>query len=320
MYFSSIDNENYAIKPMNCPGAMLVYKRKIHSYRDLPLRLGELGQVHRHELSGTLHGLMRVRCFTQDDAHIFMLDSQITDEIIKVIELVDYFYKIFGFNYHVELSTKPEKAMGSDSMWENAINSLKKALEIKNIDYKINEGDGAFYGPKIDFHLEDSIGRTWQCGTIQLDFQMPERFDLSYIGSDGEKHRPAMIHRVIFGSIERFIGILTEHFAGAFPLWIAPLQVKIIPITEKNHDYANEISNILRQRGIRVETDYRNEKMGYKIRESQLQKIPYMLIVGDKEEKEGTVSVRNREKGDIGVETINEFTERVLYDIENKSY
>lgn len=320
MYFTSIDNEKYAVKPMNCPGSMLIYKRKIHSYRDLPLRLAELGLVHRHELSGTLHGLMRVRCFTQDDAHIFMLDSQITDEIIGVIDLVDYFYKIFGFKYYVELSTKPEKAMGSDLMWENATNALKKALEIKGLNYKINEGDGAFYGPKIDFHLEDSIGRTWQCGTIQLDFQMPERFDLTYIGSDGEKHRPVMIHRVIFGSIERFIGILTEHFAGAFPLWLAPIQVKIIPITEKNHDYAQKVSNKLKEKDIIVETDYRNEKVGYKIRESQLEKIPYMLIIGDKEEKQGTVSVRSRKEGDMGTEIVEDFMTRVLNEVKNKSY
>lgn len=320
MYFTSIDNEKYAVKPMNCPGSMLIYKRKIHSYRDLPLRYAELGLVHRHELSGALHGLMRVRCFTQDDAHIFMLDSQVTDEIIGVIDLVDYFYKVFGFKYYVELSTKPENAMGSDLMWEKATDALRKALEIKGLNYKTNEGDGAFYGPKIDFHLEDSIGRTWQCGTIQLDFQMPERFDLTYIGSDGEKHRPVMIHRVIFGSIERFIGILTEHFAGAFPLWLAPVQVKIIPITQKNHEYTQKVSNELKEKDIRVETDYRNEKVGYKIRESQLEKIPYMLIIGDKEEKQGTVSVRSRKEGDIGTETVKDFMIRVLNEVENKIY
>ena len=305
---------------MNCPGSMLIYKRKIHSYRDLPLRYAELGLVHRHELSGELHGLMRVRCFTQDDAHIFMLDSQVTDEIIGVIDLVDYFYKVFGFKYYVELSTKPENAMGSDLMWEKATDALRKALEIKGLNYKTNEGDGAFYGPKIDFHLEDSIGRTWQCGTIQLDFQMPERFDLTYIGSDGEKHRPVMIHRVIFGSIERFIGILTEHFAGAFPLWLAPVQVKIIPITQKNHEYTQKVSNELKEKDIKVETDYRNEKVGYKIRESQLEKIPYMLIIGDKEEKQGTVSVRSRKEGDIGTETVKDFMIRVLNEVENKIY
>lgn len=319
MYFTTIDDEGYAVKPMNCPGGMLLYKRKMHSYRELPLRLAELGLVHRHELSGVLHGLMRVRCFTQDDAHIFMLPSQITEEIIGVIDLVDYFYKIFGFNYRVELSTRPENSMGSDKMWEKATNALKEALDIKGIDYKVNEGDGAFYGPKIDFHLEDSIGRTWQCGTIQLDFQMPERFDLTYIGQDGEKHRPVMIHRVIFGSIERFIGILIEHFAGAFPLWLAPVQVKVIPITDKHHEYANKVANMLEQKDIRVEVDYRNEKVGYKIREAQLEKIPYMLIVGDKEEAEGTVSIRARKEGDIGTERMDSFINKLMNEIADKS-
>ncbi|MDK2901580.1 MAG: threonyl-tRNA synthetase [Thermosediminibacterales bacterium] len=319
MYFTTIDDEGYAVKPMNCPGGMLLYKRKMHSYRELPLRLAELGLVHRHELSGVLHGLMRVRCFTQDDAHIFMLPSQITEEIIGVIDLVDYFYKIFGFNYRVELSTRPENSMGSDEMWEKATNALKEALDIKGIDYKVNEGDGAFYGPKIDFHLEDSIGRTWQCGTIQLDFQMPERFDLTYIGQDGEKHRPVMIHRVIFGSIERFIGILIEHFAGAFPLWLAPVQVKVIPITDKHHEYANKVANMLEQKDIRVEVDYRNEKVGYKIREAQLEKIPYMLIVGDKEEAEGTVSIRARKEGDIGTERMDTFINKLMNEIADKS-
>jgi threonyl-tRNA synthetase len=319
MYFTTIDDEGYAVKPMNCPGGMLLYKRKMHSYRELPLRLAELGLVHRHELSGVLHGLMRVRCFTQDDAHIFMLPSQITEEIIGVIDLVDYFYKIFGFNYRVELSTRPENSMGSDEMWEKATNALKEALDIKGIDYKVNEGDGAFYGPKIDFHLEDSIGRTWQCGTIQLDFQMPERFDLTYIGQDGEKHRPVMIHRVIFGSIERFIGILIEHFAGAFPLWLAPVQVKVIPITDKHHEYANKVANMLEQKDIRVEVDYRNEKVGYKIREAQLEKIPYMLIVGDKEEAEGTVSIRARKEGDIGTERMDSFINKLMNEIADKS-
>lgn len=319
MYFTTIDDEGYAVKPMNCPGGMLLYKRKMHSYRELPLRLAELGLVHRHELSGVLHGLMRVRCFTQDDAHIFMLPSQITDEIIGVIDLVDYFYKIFGFNYRVELSTRPENSMGSDEMWEKATNALKEALDIKGIDYKVNEGDGAFYGPKIDFHLEDSIGRTWQCGTIQLDFQMPERFDLTYIGQDGEKHRPVMIHRVIFGSIERFIGILIEHFAGAFPLWLAPVQVKVIPITDKHHEYANKVANMLEQKDIRVEVDYRNEKVGYKIREAQLEKIPYMVIVGDKEEAEGTVSIRARKEGDIGTERMDTFINKLMNEIADES-
>jgi len=319
MYFTTIDDEGYAVKPMNCPGGMLLYKRKMHSYRELPLRLAELGLVHRHELSGVLHGLMRVRCFTQDDAHIFMLPSQITEEIIGVIDLVDYFYKIFGFNYRVELSTRPENSMGSDEMWEKATNALKEALDIKGIDYKVNEGDGAFYGPKIDFHLEDSIGRTWQCGTIQLDFQMPERFDLTYIGQDGEKHRPVMIHRVIFGSIERFIGILIEHFAGAFPLWLAPVQVKVIPITDKHHEYANKVANMLEQKDIRVEVDYRNEKVGYKIREAQLEKIPYMVIVGDKEEAEGTVSIRARKEGDIGTERMDTFINKLMNEIADES-
>ncbi|NLM25732.1 MAG: threonine--tRNA ligase, partial [Firmicutes bacterium] len=269
MYTTEIDNEAYAVKPMNCPGGMLVYKTKMHSYRDLPLRLGELGLVHRHELSGALHGLMRVRSFTQDDAHLFMLPEQIKSEITDLIALIDRFYKIFGFNYHMELSTRPENSMGTDEEWELATNALKEALEENGYDYVINEGDGAFYGPKIDFHLEDCLGRTWQCGTIQLDFQMPERFDLSYIGQDGQKHRPVMIHRVVFGSIERFIGILIEHFAGAFPTWLAPVQVKILPIADAHHEYANALAEQLRDNGIRVELDYRNEKIGYKIREAQ---------------------------------------------------
>ncbi len=311
MYFTVIDEENYAVKPMNCPGGMIIYNDEVHSYRELPIRLGELGLVHRHELSGVLHGLMRVRSFTQDDAHIFMTQSQIEQEIIGVIDLVDYVYNIFGFEYSVELSTRPEDSMGSDELWEAATNSLRLALEKKGLPYKINEGDGAFYGPKIDFHLKDSIGRTWQCGTIQLDFQMPERFDLTYIGPDGEKHRPVMIHRVIFGSIERFIGILIEHYAGAFPLWLAPVQARILPISEKHHDYAKEIKVKLDEAGIRVELDKRNEKIGYKIREAQVQKIPYMLIVGDKEQKENTVSVRIREKGDIGSKPLSEFIDEV---------
>jgi len=318
MYFTEIDDETYAIKPMNCPGGILLYKRKIHSYRDLPIRMGELGLVHRHELSGTLHGLMRVRSFTQDDAHIFMLPSQITDEILGVIDLADYIYRIFGFSYNVELSTKPDNAMGSDELWEKATNSLKEALKIKGLDYKINEGDGAFYGPKIDFHLEDSIGRTWQCGTIQLDFQMPEKFDLTYIGKDGEKHRPVMIHRTIFGSIERFIGILIEHYAGAFPVWLAPIQVRILPITDAHHGYANRLKDIFEKEEIRVEADLRNEKVGYKIREAQLQKIPYMIIVGDKEVEENTISVRTREKGDLGSFSIDEFVKEIKAKIKNK--
>ncbi|MDD4570225.1 MAG: threonine--tRNA ligase [Tepidanaerobacteraceae bacterium] len=312
MYFTKIDESDYAVKPMNCPGGILMYKTDSHSYRDLPIRLGELGLVHRHELSGVLHGLMRVRCFTQDDAHIFMMPSQIEDEIIAVIDLVDYFYKIFGFEYNVELSTRPEDSMGSDELWEQATEALRKALDKKGMSYKVNEGDGAFYGPKIDFHLRDSIGRTWQCGTIQLDFQMPERFDLTYIGADGEKHRPVMIHRVIFGSIERFIGILIEHFAGAFPVWLAPVQARILPISEKHMDYARKVRSQLQEGGIRVELDERNEKIGYKIREAQVQKLPFMLIVGDKEVSENTLSVRLREKGDVGQKPIEEFIKEVV--------
>jgi threonyl-tRNA synthetase len=318
MYFTEIDAMGYAVKPMNCPGGILMYKRKMHSYRDLPIRMGELGLVHRHELSGALHGLMRVRCFTQDDAHIFMLPSQIRDEIIGVIDLVDYIYGIFGFKYHVELSTKPEKAMGSDEIWELATDSLRAALDAKGMDYKVNEGDGAFYGPKIDFHLEDCIGRTWQCGTIQLDFQMPERFDLTYVGPDGEKHRPVMIHRVIFGSIERFIAILTEHYAGAFPTWLAPVQVKVLPIGETQASYAQEIAQELQAEGVRVEVDDRNEKIGYRIREAQLEKVPYMLVVGDNEVKNKTVSVRSRKEGDLGPKDLTQFVKSLLEEIKGK--
>lgn len=318
MYFTEIDAMGYAVKPMNCPGGILMYKRKMHSYRDLPIRMGELGLVHRHELSGALHGLMRVRCFTQDDAHIFMLPSQIRDEIIGVIDLVDYIYGIFGFKYHVELSTKPEKAMGSDEIWDLATDSLRAALDAKGMDYKVNEGDGAFYGPKIDFHLEDCIGRTWQCGTIQLDFQMPERFDLTYVGSDGEKHRPVMIHRVIFGSIERFIAILTEHYAGAFPTWLAPVQVKVLPIGETQASYAQEIAQELQTEGVRVEVDDRNEKIGYRIREAQLEKVPYMLVVGDNEVKNKTVSVRSRKEGDLGPKDLTQFVKSLLEEIKGK--
>lgn len=311
MYFTQIDGENYAVKPMNCPGGILMYKTDSHSYRDLPIRLGELGLVHRHELSGVLHGLMRVRCFTQDDAHIFMTPSQIEDEIIGVIDLVDYFYQIFGFEYKVELSTRPENSMGSDELWEQATSALQGALEKKGMSYKINEGDGAFYGPKIDFHLKDSLGRTWQCGTIQLDFQMPERFDLTYIGQDGEKHRPVMIHRVVFGSIERFIGILIEHYGGAFPVWLAPVQAKILPISEKHLDYAYKVKKQLDAAGIRAEVDERNEKIGYKVRDAQMKRIPFMLVTGDKEASENTVSVRTREKGDTGSKSIEEFINEV---------
>ncbi|SDG37096.1 threonyl-tRNA synthetase [Thermoanaerobacter thermohydrosulfuricus] len=319
MYFTEIDGETYAIKPMNCPGAMLVYKSTMHSYRDLPLRLCELGLVHRHELSGVLHGLMRVRSFTQDDAHLFMTPEQVEDEILGVINLVDYFYKIFGFEYFVELSTRPENSMGSDEDWELATNALISALNRVNLPYKVNEGDGAFYGPKIDFHLKDSIGRTWQCGTIQLDFQMPERFELEYIGPDGEKHRPIMLHRVIYGSIERFIGILTEHFAGAFPTWLAPVQVRVLPISDKHYAYAQNVYGRLLENDIRAELDNRNEKIGYKIREAQLQKIPYMLIVGDKEVEQGTVSLRSRKEGDLGDISLNEFIEKILKEIATKA-
>lgn len=318
MYFTKIDEENYAIKPMNCPGSILVYKSKLHSYKEFPLRLGELGLVHRHELSGALHGLMRVRCFTQDDAHIFMTKEQIKDEILNVIKLIDDFYKVFGFDYFVELSTRPEDSMGSDEDWEVATNGLKDALEGAGLDYKINEGDGAFYGPKIDFHLKDCIGRTWQCGTIQLDFQMPERFDLAYIGQDGEKHRPVMVHRVVFGSIERFIGILIEHFAGAFPAWLAPVQVKVMTITDSQKDYASKVVAQLKEKGIRVEFDDRNEKIGYKIREAQLQKIPYMIVLGDKEVSENKVAVRSRQDGDLGAISLEKFIEKLNCEIENR--
>lgn len=319
MYTTEIDNEAYAVKPMNCPGGMLVYKTKMHSYRDLPLRLGELGLVHRHELSGALHGLMRVRSFTQDDAHLFMLPEQIKSEITDLIALIDRFYKIFGFNYHMELSTRPENSMGTDEEWELATNALKEALEENGYDYVINEGDGAFYGPKIDFHLEDCLGRTWQCGTIQLDFQMPERFDLSYIGQDGQKHRPVMIHRVVFGSIERFIGILIEHFAGAFPTWLAPVQVKILPIADAHHEYANALAEQLRDNGIRVELDYRNEKIGYKIREAQMQKVPYMLVLGDKEVENKQIAVRSRKEGEQGVVAVAEFIAKLKEEINSKA-
>jgi len=308
MYFTKIDEMDYAIKPMNCPGAILVYKEGIKSYRDLPLRLAELGIVHRHERSGVLHGLMRVRAFTQDDAHIFCTPEQIKGEIEGIIRLADHFYRdIFGFDYSVELSTKPEKAMGSDEIWEKATNALKSTLDDLSIPYRIREGEGAFYGPKIDFHLRDCIGRTWQCGTIQLDFLIPEKFDVTYVGTDGERHRPVMIHRVIYGSLERFFGILIEHYAGAFPLWLAPVQVKILTIGEAHIPFARELYDILFDRGYRVELDDRNEKLGYKIRGAQLEKVPYMAIVGDKEVSERKVSVRERKEGDIGSFSIDEF-------------
>ncbi len=318
MYFTKIDETDFAIKPMNCPGSILVYKHSLHSYRDLPIRMGELGLVHRHEKSGALHGLMRVRCFTQDDAHIFMLPSQIKDEIKGVISLIDGVYKLFGFDYHLELSTKPEKAMGSDEIWEMATNALKEALEEESLPYQINEGDGAFYGPKIDFHLTDCLGRTWQCGTIQLDFLMPEKFDIHYIGEDGEKHRPVMIHRVAFGSIERFIGILTEHFAGAFPTWLCPVQVRLMSITDKQLPYIKEICDKMRSRGIRAEVDARNEKIGYKLRESFQMKIPYSLVAGDKEVADGTISLRRLGKGDLGAVNVDQLIEDIIEEIKER--
>ncbi len=318
MYFTRIEEQDFAVKPMNCPGAMLLFKTKMHSYRDLPLRMAELGLVHRHELSGALHGLMRVRAFTQDDAHIFMLPSQIKDEVARVIELTDRMYHLFGFEYHVELSTKPEKAMGSAEMWEIATAALRDVLEERKIAYLVNAGDGAFYGPKIDFHLKDSIGRTWQCGTIQLDFQMPEKFDLTYVGEDGQKHRPAVIHRVIYGSIERFMAVLIEHFAGAFPVWLSPQQVVVLPITEKFHQYAKDVTAMLWAAGVRVEADLRNEKVGYKIREAQMQKVPYMLVVGEKEEDAGAVAVRERALGEVGTMKIEEFIEKIKLEIKEK--
>ena len=319
MYALQIDEEDYAIKPMNCPGGMLVYKTEMRSYRDFPMRVGEVGRVHRHELSGALHGLMRVRAFTQDDAHIFMLPEQIKDEIKGVAKLIDEVYSKFGFKYHVELSTRPENSMGSDEEWEMAESALQEALEEFGLTYKLNEGDGAFYGPKIDFHLEDCIGRTWQCGTIQLDFQLPQRFDLTYIGKDGEKHRPIVIHRVAFGSIERFIGILIEHFAGKFPTWLAPLQAKVLPITDRNIKYAKEVAKKMKEKGIKVEVDDRSEKIGYKIREAQLEKIPYMIILGDKEEESGSISVRSRDKGELGSQSLDQFMNNVIEEINERS-
>ena len=300
MYTTKIDGEDYAIKPMNCPGGLLVYKTQPHSYKDLPIRMGELGIVHRHEKSGQLHGLMRVRCFTQDDAHIFMLPEQITDEIKGVVRIIDEVYKLFGFKYHVELSTRPDNSIGSDEDWEAATNALRAALDSIGLDYVVNEGDGAFYGPKIDFHLEDSIKRTWQCGTIQLDFQLPQRFEIEYVGEDGQKHRPIMIHRVVFGSVERFIGILIEHFAGKFPVWLAPEQVKVLPVTDRAADYAQQLVKEMNEMGLRASADLRKEKIGRKILDAEVEKVPYKLIVGDKEVEDGTVSVRRRGEGDIG--------------------
>ena len=313
MYTTVIDDMDFAVKPMNCPGGMLVYKMEPRSYKELPLRLGELGLVHRHEKSGQLHGLMRVRCFTQDDAHIFMTEAQIENEIQKVVKLIDEVYKKFGFTYHVELSTRPDDSMGTEEEWEVATNALENAIKAMNIPYEVNEGDGAFYGPKLDFHLQDSIGRTWQCGTIQLDFQLPQRFEAEYIGADGEKHRPIMIHRVVFGSIERFIGILIEHYAGKFPTWLAPVQAKVLPVSDKFADYAKQVAEALKASGVRVEVDDRDEKLGYKIRQAQLQKVPYMLILGEKEQSAGTVSVRKRDLIDendspeLGTMSVEEF-------------
>ena len=311
MYTTVIDEEDYAIKPMNCPGGMLVYKSQPHSYRDLPLRVGELGLVHRHEKSGQLHGLMRVRCFTQDDAHIFMTQEQITEEIKNVTRLINEVYTQFGFEYFVELSTRPEDSMGSDEDWELATNGLRNALEEMGLKYIVNEGDGAFYGPKIDFHLRDSIGRTWQCGTIQLDFQLPQRGQAEYVAEDGSKKRPIMIHRVCFGSIERFIGILIEHYAGKFPVWLAPVQVKVIPVSEKSMDYATGVYEKLRAAGIRTELDHKDEKVGYKIRQAQLEKVPFMLVLGEKEAAEGAITVRSRDQGDLGAANLDEFIAKV---------
>ena len=320
MYFTKIDDEDYAIKPMNCPGSMLVYKRKMHSYRDFPIRMGELGQVHRHELSGALHGLMRVRTFTQDDAHIFMLPEQVKDEIKGVIDFIDYIYSLFGFKYHIELSTRPEdKYIGTLELWDKATDALREAMEEKGLEYIVNEGDGAFYGPKLDFHLEDSLGRTWQCGTIQLDYMMPERFDIEYVGADGEKHRPVMIHRVIFGSIERFIGILTEHYAGKFPLWLAPVQVKLLTVAEKFALYAHEVAKKLEAAGIRVEVDDRNEKIGYKLREARNERVTYIGVIGEREAEANTLTLRHNIKGEIGEMGAEEFKEKLIEEIETKA-
>lgn len=318
MYTTKIDEDDCAVKPMNCPGCMLVYKLSPHSYKDLPIRMAEMGLVHRHEKSGQLHGLFRVRCFTQDDAHIFMLPEQITDEIKGVVRLTDKIYSQFGFKYKIELSTRPENSMGSEEEWEVATSALRAALDELGLDYELNEGDGAFYGPKIDFHLQDSIGRTWQCGTIQLDFQMPQRFNLEYVGEDGQKHRPIMIHRAIFGSIERFIGILIEHYAGNFPVWLAPVQVKILPITDRIADYALNIAKKMKELNYRCEVDSRNEKIGYKIREAQLEKVPYMIVVGDKESENNAVAVRSRKDGDLGAMSFEDFIRKLAEENEKK--
>ena len=319
MYTTVIDEQDFAIKPMNCPGGILVYKSQMRSHRDLPIRMGELGLVHRHELSGALHGLMRVRCFTQDDAHIFCTPEQIKDEVKGVVTLIDRIYKTFGFQYHIELSTQPEKSMGEKADWDRATDALREAVTELGFAYKLNEGDGAFYGPKLDFHLTDCLGRTWQCGTCQLDFQMPERFQMEYVGADNAKHRPVMIHRTAYGSIERFIGILTEHFAGAYPAWLAPVQVRILPITDRQMEYAKEVAQLLTGAGFRVETDERNEKIGYKIREGQMQKIPYMLVVGDKEVQDRAVAVRSYGQGDRGTVSLGDFIQQLTDEVENKA-
>ena len=311
MYFTTIDDEPYAIKPMNCPGGILVYKSNVHSYRDFPMRMAELGLVHRHELHGALHGLFRVRCFTQDDAHIFMLPSQMKQEISGVMDLIGKAYKIFGLDYHVELSTRPEDSMGSDEIWDLATKTLREVIEEKGVPFQVNEGDGAFYGPKLDFHVKDSIGRTWQCGTIQLDMLMPERFDMTYIGEDGQKHRPVMVHRTVFGSVERFLGILIENYNGAFPVWLAPVQVKFLPISDKHLAYAKELRKKFKKMGIRVEVDESNEKIGYKIRKAQMEKVPYMAVIGDKEMESNTLSIRDRSKGDIGAQPVDDFIAHV---------
>lgn len=319
MYFTKIDDGDFAIKPMNCPGSMLAYKRKMWSYRDFPIRMGELGQVHRHELSGALHGLMRVRTFTQDDAHIFMLPEQIKDEIVGVAKFIDDVYSMFGFKYHIELSTRPEDSMGTDEEWNMAEDALREAMKEVGVPYVVNEGDGAFYGPKLDFHLEDSIGRTWQCGTIQLDMQMPQRFDLTYVGSDNEKHRPIMIHRVIFGSIERFIGILTEHFAGKFPLWLAPVQVKLLTVAETFGDYAKEVAAKCEAAGLRVELDIRNEKIGYKLREARNERVSYICVIGEREAEADSVSVRSTKVGELGTMPVGEFIEKLVEEVKTKA-
>ncbi|OPA75313.1 threonine--tRNA ligase [Paenibacillus selenitireducens] len=319
MYFTNVDEHSFALKPMNCPGHMLIYKNKLRSYRELPIRIAEFGQVHRHEFSGALGGMMRVRTFCQDDAHLFVRPDQIVDEIDRVIALIDHMYQIFGFEYKIELSTRPDDSMGSDELWEQAESSLRQVLDQRGIAYRLNEGDGAFYGPKIDFHILDALKRSWQCGTIQLDFQMPEKFDLSYVGEDALKHRPVVIHRAVYGSIDRFIGILTEHYAGAFPLWLAPVQVKILPVSSHTYDYAEEVKQALETNGIRVEVDLRDEKLGYKIREAQMQKVPYMLVLGENEKSSGTVAVRNRGEGDMGSFQISDMIIKLQEEIRAKT-